>query len=299
MLLAAVALIAIARLATLGGSGDGNESSAGADSAASPTELARGGTSVLPENRIVAFDGAPGAEQLGPIGNAPPSKVADRLLAQARVYAKVSKRPIYPALHLIAAIVQTEPGPDGTYTKRLSFKTIRRYLDLARKRKLYLLLDIQPGYSTMPDEVARLRRWLRDPNVGIALDPEWELQPGQIPGQVIGQTSAREVNQVSAEMARITEKLGLPDKVLVVHQFTGQMISNRARVRTRPGVDLVLTADGVGTPELKQAKYDQLAPSPGSGISSGFKLFYQEDTDLLDPKQVLSLSPTPSFISYE
>lgn len=296
--LAAVVAIGVVRLATLGGSGSDADGSA-QDRGTQPVELERGGTSVLPENLIVAFDGAPGAPDLGPIGRGPPDQVADRLLAQAKAYERFSNKPVYPAFHLITSVAQSDPGTDGLYIHRLSNREIEKYVDVARKNDFYVLLDIQPGLSNMPDEVARLKRWLRDPNVGIALDPEWELEPGQVPGQVIGHTSAREVNEVSTVMARITEAMGLPDKVLVVHQFTGQMISNRDRVEARKGVDLVLTADGVGSRETKEAKYDRLAPQPSSRIDPGLKLFYEEDEGLLDPKQVMALSPTPSFVSYE
>lgn len=292
-------MIAIVRLASIEGSGEDAAGEASEQSTPQATQLARGGTSVLPEHLIVAFDGAPGAPELGPIGRGSPDQVATKLLAQARAYKRVSTKPVYPALHLIATVAQAEPGPDGLYTHRLSYQQIGRYLDLARKRGLYLLLDIQPGLSNMPDEVARLKRWLRNPNVGIALDPEWELEPGQIPGQVIGHTSAREVNEVTKMMAQITRQMELPDKVLVVHQFTGQMVSNRDRIKTLPGVDTVLTADGFGSPELKEAKYNQLAPKPSTGIEPGFKLFFEEDETLFSPKQVLGLAPTPSFVSYE
>ena len=40
----------------------------------------------------------------------------------------------------------------------------------------------------------RLEKWLREPDVGLALDPEWRMAPGQVPGDVIGRVDAREVN---------------------------------------------------------------------------------------------------------
>ena len=71
--------------------------------------------------------------------------------------------------------------------------------------KALLLLDIQPGASDFFTEATRLERWLREPDVGLALDPEWRVQPGQVPGQVIGRVDSREVNAVTAWLAQLTE----------------------------------------------------------------------------------------------
>ena len=92
-----------------------------------------------------------------------------------------------PALELIAVIANADAGDDGMYRARQSDAVIRRYLRAARKAKAMLLLDIQPGRSDFFTETKRLERWLREPDVGLALDPEWRMQPGQVPGDVIGQ----------------------------------------------------------------------------------------------------------------
>ena len=55
---------------------------------------------------------------------------------------------------------------------------IRRYLKAARKAKALLMLDIQPGRSDFFTETTRLRKWLKEPDVGLALDPEWRMGPG-------------------------------------------------------------------------------------------------------------------------
>ena len=60
---------------------------------------------------------------------------------------------------------------------------IRRYLNAARKAKALLVLDIQPGHSDFFTEATRLRKWLREPDVGLALDPEWHVQAGQVPAR--------------------------------------------------------------------------------------------------------------------
>ena len=45
-----------------------------------------------------------------------------------------------------------------------------------------LILDVQPGYADFMTEVRRLEPWLREPDVGLALDPEWHVSPPDVPG---------------------------------------------------------------------------------------------------------------------
>ena len=42
------------------------------------------------------------------------------------------------------------------------------------------------------------------PNVGLALDAEWKLQPGQLPLRQIGSVSINEVNSVVTWLAGLT-----------------------------------------------------------------------------------------------
>jgi hypothetical protein len=82
-------------------------------------------------------------------------------------------------MELLAVIAQEAPGPKGLYSMRQSNAIIRRYLRAARKAKALLILDIQPGRSDFFTETRRLARWLREPDVGLALDPEWHVRPGR------------------------------------------------------------------------------------------------------------------------
>ena len=76
------------------------------------------------------------------------------------------------------------------YRARQTDAVIRRYLRAARQAKALLLLDIQPGRSDFFTETTRLEKWLKEPDVGLALDPEWRVVDGQVPGQVIGHVDA-------------------------------------------------------------------------------------------------------------
>ena len=160
------------------------------------------------------------------------------------------------------------------------------------------MLDIQPGRSDFFTEATRLKRWLKEPDVGLALDPEWRMDPGQVPGQVIGHVDAREVNAVSAWLSKLAVERKLPQKLFLIHQFTNDMVDD-TQLKERAGLAMVLNADGFGTRALKKVKYKAFTSSPRRFFGEGFKLFYREDTNLMTPRQVLRLKPPPDVVVYE
>lgn len=264
---------------------------------AAPVELPRGGRAILPANRVVAFYGAPRDTELGVLGIGSPGQVARRLERQARRYAR-PRRPVLPAFELIATLVTRDPGAKGDHALREEPSTIRRYLRAARAREMLLILDIQPGYASFADEARNLERFLRQPEVSLALDPEWSLDPPQLPGQTIGSTDAATINEVSRYLSRLVRRHDLPQKMLVVHRFTEEMIEAADQLERHPGVALVIDVDGFGDRPNKIAKYRQLTRERRRGFN-GFKLFYKEDLNLMEPDQVLRLRPQPDLIVYE
>ena len=271
------------------------------DRRASPSdvrqELPRGGYDLLPGHILVGFYGAPQDDELGALGIGSPAEASHRLSAQARAYE--GERPVLPVLELLASIAAGDAGGDGNHRLLQPHAVIERYLAEARRHRALLLLDIQPGRADFAEEAERLDRWLREPDVGLALDPEWHVGPSEIPGQVIGSVDAQTVNEVAAHLSRIVERHGLPEKLFVVHQFTRDMISARSRLRDRPGVAIVLNSDGFGDPPNKVAKYNELRPHRGTPFFPGFKLFFREDIGLMSPEEVLDLRPPPKLIVYE
>ena len=260
--------------------------------------LPRGGTTIFPRHRVVGFYGAPQSDRLGVLGIGSPGRAAARLARVARRYA-TKGRPVLPAFELISTIAAEAPGDDGLHRLHQSPATIDRYLRAARRAKALLLLDVQPGRGDFLSEARRLERWLRQPDVGLALDPEWRVGPAEIPGQVIGSVTSTEVNQIADGLAATVARLDLPEKLFVIHQFTDEMITSKELLEPKDGLATVLNVDGFGDPPSKISKYDQLGPARGSGFESGFKLFYSEDLDLMSPGEVLDLKPSPDLIVYE
>ena len=272
----------------------GGEDSAPAKKAALP-QLPRGGRTIFPQYRVVAYYGAPQDEQLGALGIGTPDQAARRLARTARHYP--DGRKVMPALELISTVAASE-SYGGRYSYRQSAATIKRYLAAARRAKALLILDVQPGRADFVSEVKYLEPFLRQPDVGLALDPEWHVGPGELPGKVIGSMESSEVNAISAWMAAIVQKAKLPQKLLVVHQFTDNMIRDKQLLKQPPGVALTLNVDGFGTVPVKVAKYRDFARTRPR-THNGFKLFFHEDPVLMQPRQVLKMRPQPELVVYE
>jgi hypothetical protein len=245
----------------------------------------------------VAYYGAPQDDELGILGIGRPRTAARRLERQAKPYAK-PRRPVLPAFELIAAIVTREAGDGGDHSMRQANSTIRRYLRAARAHRMLLLLDIQPGYAPFLQEAKALEHWLKEPDVGLALDPEWSMKPPVLPAQQIGSTDAGTVNEVSRYLSGIVRRNDLPQKLLVVHRFTRDMIQDEGGLEQSPGVALVVNVDGFGDRPNKVSKYREFTRDLRRRYN-GFKLFYHEDLNLMSPKQVLRLRPQPDLVVYE
>jgi hypothetical protein len=291
----AAGFLAFALGASIGSSSGGGVAKTTED--AGPIELPRGGRSLLPEYRLVGFYGAPQDEALGALGVGTPAEASKRLLKQAEAYE--GGRKVMPVFELVATIASAHPGEDELYRDRQPHSVIQEFLTEARKAKGILLLDIQPGRAGFAGEVRRLERYLDEPDVGLALDPEWNVGPDEIPGDVIGSVTATEVNQIASGMAATVERLGLPEKLFVIHQFTDEMITSKELLEPHEGLATVLNADGFGDPLNKIARYRELHPRGATGLGSGFKLFYAEDLGLMSPADVLGLKPKPDLIVYE
>jgi hypothetical protein len=261
-----------------------------------PPQLPRGGREILPRYRIVAYYGAPQDVELGALGIGRPDQAVARLEKQAKPYA-AGGRPVMPVLELIAVVAAHDPGDGGRYNLRQPDSVIRRYLKAARRAKALLVLDIQPGRSDFFTETTRLRKWLRKPDVGLALDPEWRVTDAQVPGQVIGRVDSRELNATTAWLSQLITRDRLPQKLVIVHQFTDDMVDETA-LKARPGEAIVLNADGFGTRAVKVSKYKRFTRQ-APGFEQGFKLFYKEDVGIMTPRQVLRLKPRPDVVVYE
>ncbi len=245
---------------------------------------------------IVAFYGHPRAPVLGIAGEGTPQQALERLQAQAAPY-EVTGRPIVPAFELIATLVTASPGPDGLYRSRASDAELRTYLDVIRSVDGRLILDIQPGRADVLDEARAYESLLVEPEVGLALDPEWVVGPNQTPRGRIGSLDAADINRVSAYLSELVTANDLPPKILIVHRFKADMVTNTDLIQSPTGMRILFHADGEGGPAAKIADYDNLMPPR---FEKGIKIFYDEDSPTMTPAQLLErTNPDPTFVSYQ
>jgi hypothetical protein len=256
--------------------------------------------SLLPEHRIVAFYGNPLSKRMGILGELPPEEMLVRLEKVATDWAAAdSGKKVLPALHLIATVAQGYPGPARKYRLQMPDSVIRRVAGWAEERGWIVFLDIQVGVSNVEDELKVIVPYLKYPHVHLALDPEFAMKDGKRPGtDWMGRMDASEVNHAIGVLARIVEEQQLPPKVLVVHRFTRNMLTNASEIRLDPRVQVVIDMDGWGTPGSKMGAYRWFVVRHPVQYT-GFKLFYKNDKPMMTPQQVLELYPKPLYIQYQ
>jgi hypothetical protein len=188
------------------------------------------------------------------------------------------------------------------FRSRASDGTISRSLAAARRHRGILLLNIQPGRARFLDEVKAYAHWLAQPDVGLALDPEWAVGPGQVPGRVFGHTSGAELDSIARYVAGLVAVQRLPEKVVLYHQLHVSIVAGEPALKPHPGVVLVKSVDGIGNPGQKASTWRSILRRTPTHVHPGFKLFFVEDREhgpLMTPAQVLALRPTPEYVLYE
>ena len=262
--------------------------------------------SLLPENRIVAFYGNPLSKRMGVLGELPPDDMLAKLDREAKSWSAADpSTPVKKALHLIAVTAQGSGGRDGKYRLRMDSTLIEKVYGWAQKHDAILFLDVQVAQSTLQEELPKLARFLKRPDVHLGIDPEFSMHygsSGKVPGTKIGTFKAADVNYAASFLADLVTAEKLPPKLLVVHRFTRSMLPNAEEIKLDPRVQVVIDMDGWGPPQLKRDSYhDYVYQHPVQ--FTGFKLFYHNDTKkghvLMTPADVLALFPKPLYIQYQ
>ncbi len=254
---------------------------------------------ILANRRLVTYYGNPFDGRMGILGELDQPTLIARLRRAAALYeAAGSARPMQPALHLIVTVAQEDAGRDGMYRLRMPESMIEEYSHLAAANDMLLILDVQVGRSTVQAELEPLRPYLERPHVHLALDPEFDMWADQQPGIELGHMTAEEINYASALLAGIVASKGLPDKVLIVHQFTDRMLPDKQLIQTRPGVELAVVMDGFGGRGIKLKHYEWYVKDELIQYA-GIKMFFRQDIDMFAPEEILALDPVPDVIVYQ
>ncbi|WP_125431392.1 hypothetical protein [Hymenobacter metallilatus] len=257
---------------------------------------------VLPDSRIVAFYGNPQYKTMGILGQYPKDEMLRRLRVQTARWQQADSLPVRPALHLITVIAQRDSGADGKYRLPLPDSTIRRVIRWGQEHQTLVFLDVQVGLSDLQHELPPLAKYLRLPFVHLGIDPEFSMKSGRRPGTEVGEFDATDINYARSFLARLVSENQLPPKVLVVHRFRQDMVTNYQNIRLDPRVQIVMHMDGWGTPSIKRSSYRKYIKKEPVEYA-GFKLFLRHDqrpgSRLMTPQEVVNLSPSPLYVQYQ
>ena len=218
----------------------------------------------------------------------------------AAPYQALSNAPVIPAFEIIATIAQACAGSDGDYSYESTVASLRPWVRQATAVGMYVILDLQAGRASLLAQARRYRSLLELPGVGLALDPEWKLQPGQRPLRQIDIVSISEVNGVISRLTGLTARYRLPPEAPGAASVPAVDDPRRAGPRypaRRPGHP---------HPHGRAARPGQQAADLGGrhrdrpgGEFFGRKDFYVKDHPMLGPRQTMARTPRLSMISYQ
>lgn len=261
---------------------------------------------LLPFNRIVAYYGNLYSKKMGVLGEYEESIMIEKLNNEVSKWELADpETPVIPALHYIAVVAQGAPGKDGKYRLRMPDSQIEKVLKIAEKiPNAIVFLDIQNGYSDVQTEIPLLLKYLKLPNVHLGLDPEFSMKGKAAPGKIVGTMDGEtDVNFAINYLDKIVKENNLPPKVLVVHRYTRNMLTNSQKITPTEDVQVVIHMDGWGGKQHKISTH-KLYIYPEPVQFTGFKIFYKNDikekgTTIFEPQELLKLNPRPIYIQYQ
>jgi hypothetical protein len=257
--------------------------------------------SVFDTHQVVTYYGNPYSATMGILGEfEDKQQLLARLRDQAAKYQALNQeKTVIPALHLIYAVAQANPGADGRYLIHMPDEMVEEFIELTRANNMLFFIDIQNGKSKPVEEVRRILPWLANEHVHLAMDPEFTLGPNENPRDDIGSLHAADINQIQDLLQQVALENRIGNKLFVIHQFRPDMLPDKQLIATdRDRVDIVINMDGWGPPPGKLSKYElhvQKEPVEYAGI----KLFYRWDKPLLTEAEIQALVPRPNYIQYQ
>lgn len=264
-------------------------------------QLPGGGFSILGDEvpkRYVAFYGHPDGGALGVLGEQGPQETLDRMAPLLEQYGADGHQ-VIPTFEVMASVAAADIT-DGDYSFEWPVSTFTPWVDLAAEQGAYVILDLQSGRDDFLTQAKMYEELLLQPHVGLALDPEWRLKPDELHLRQIGRVDAAEVNLVVDWLADLVRDNGLPQKMIIVHQFREFMIQDRETLKQRPELQMVLQMDGQGPIATKDTTWSVLTKGwEDHHWKWGWKNFFDEDSPTPSPEHTMGKVPTPVFVSYQ
>lgn len=254
---------------------------------------------MLPDKRVVALYGSPSYPALGVLGEQELEQAVAQAKDLASKYESESEEPAIPSFEIITTVASADEGPTGDYSTPVNNEELEKWVTRAGEESIYVFLDLQPGYADFLSQAKMYEDLLKQPHVGLALDPEWRLESGQMHMEQVGQVHAKEINQTSQWLSELVQDNNLPQKIFMLHQFQLRMIPDRDQVKDREGLAILVHADGHGSRKEKLETYRVLTEDLPEHMYMGWKNFIDEDNPTFTPEETMELDIKPWLVSYQ
>ena len=261
---------------------------------------------------IVGYYGRPNTKSLGILGQSNIDELVKKMKDKERYFEKEleDKVDVKMAFHIIYGLATSEAGRRETYMLELSEKSLIPYIKRAEEEGFEVIIDLQMGTNTPVEALTPVLKYLKYENVHLALDPEFKIPKHKRypPGKYIGHIYAQELNNAQELISNYIKENNLTTRILIVHMFHDRMLREKDKVKKFDNIRLIYNIDGHGDPAVKIKIYNSLYNKEQSDIAeSGFKIFYNNDTKIMTPKQILGWEPTrgkkilrqPFYINYQ
>lgn len=263
------------------------------------------------EDLLIGYYGRPYSKALGILGVHDIDTLVGLMREKKKEFQEITSQNIVPTFHIIKDIATKEPGNDNDYIKPLNEAIIMDYIKRAQKENFAVILDVQLGTMTPLEAVQPILKFLKYPNVHIALDPEFKIPTHRRypPGKYIGHIFGKDVNKVQEAMQNFMIENKIEGKrMLLVHMFHKRMLRKKEDVKNYDLINLTYNVDGHGRAHTKIRIYNSLYDEEANKIAQGgFKIFFKNDKKpLMNPKQILGMEPVkgsiiwtkPNYINY-
>ncbi|WP_211262432.1 hypothetical protein [Nitriliruptor alkaliphilus] len=248
--------------------------------------------------RMVALYGRPDSTVLGALGEQDLDATFERVREVSAGY-DADGREVVPTLEVIVTVASAEAGDDGNYSRVTPPEEFRDLVDRAGEEGMQVILDLQPGRTDFLTQARIYEELLREPHVGLALDPEWRLEPDQVHLRQIGSVDAAEVQAVVDWYAELARDTGVAEKLLVLHQFRLSMLPDRDTIEAPREVAVVIHMDGQGPQGTKLETWRTLTAGAEDRWHWAWKNFYDEDPVVAQPEYILDLEPEVVLVTYQ
>src|SRR5579875_1430719 len=261
----------------------------------------------VPHNRLLLYYWLTGDQGIGYpqyLGTSNDADLLAKIQQQSAVYQQLDPaHPVVSAFDLVIPMVEPCNDGYGPYNNHMpNPSVIRHYITLAQQQHMLFFLDVNPGWEPIGKIVDQLWPYLQEPNVELAIDPEFDFVSNHLcygPGHV-GQAFASEINPVIDRLSALSATGRIPPKMLVLYIWQYTMLPDWQKITLKPGVTEMTCVDGVGLPSAKIAEYNDFGSVKGIEYPA-FKVFYNEPMErpMMTPQQVLSLQPPPVMVEYQ